>query len=184
MYDTALSSLNNALLLRIVVTGMFWLLLQRPNHTYSTASWPERTSFSAHIKQVCVQLRERWTPAEHWPLRYVDQPPFWYLIVIIERLHQSASCSRLFFDKFCWALSTKFANFNQGTLVLFYSLLPAALMRRLRDLTCFTVLCLTGIGGTIENKFLAVIKATNCMIQLRRMLDRMWWAHVAALRLP
>ena len=30
---------------------------------------------------------------------------------------------KTFFDKFCWALSTKFANFNQGTLVLFYSLL-------------------------------------------------------------
>ena len=55
------------------------------------------------------------------PLRWPTA--IWYLIVIIERLHQSASCSRLFFDKFCWALSTKFDNFNQGTLVLFYSLL-------------------------------------------------------------
>jgi hypothetical protein len=49
-------------------------------------------------------------------------------------------------------ISTKFANLNWGTLVLFTVCYSAALVRRLRDLTCFTVQCLTGIGGAIENK--------------------------------
>jgi hypothetical protein len=33
-------------------------------------------------------------------------------------------------------------------------------------------MCFTGTGGMSENKFLAVFKATNCVIQLHRMLFR------------